>query len=99
MPNHSTSNPPPPRFEARVRLDDACEADPFSPQMRYPSDHPRPEQRKQLTPLGVLVEIDAWEKRYPNSIREVSERHPHDPFRLLMESVRACIARETGGSP
>lgn len=89
-----SSIPEMPKFTPRVPLDNVMEADPFSRQMRYPSDHPDPAQRKMLTPLGMLVEIDAWTRRYEETIRKVSERHPHDPFDLLMQSVRACLARE-----
>lgn len=91
--------PPPPPFPVPpVALDDTMEADPFNPAMRYPSDHADSAKRRCLTPLGLLVEIDAWTRRYEKAIREVSERHPHDPFSYLIDSLRACLKRECPGA-
>lgn len=95
------SLPPPPSLpKPKPRdLDLECNADPFSLLYRYPSDHPDELKRQQITPLGVLVEIDAWVKRYGRRITQISaeleKTAPHfNPFDPLVQSVRDCLARE-----
>jgi hypothetical protein len=56
--------------------------DPFSPRFRYASDC-RPEIRRRLTPLGVLVEIESAARHNEAAVDQ-------NTLRL----VRDCIARE-----
>lgn len=72
-------------------------SDPFSPRMRYPADHPVDRLAKQLTPLGVLAEIDAWYRRHASRLQKINaalaEKHPpgYDPFEPLIDGVRSCL--------
>jgi len=76
------------------------EADPFSTLMRHPSDHPDPAKKQALTPLGVLVELDGWGRRYFRRIQQVNaklaltEAPGYDPFDGMLRAVRECLARE-----
>lgn len=63
-------------------------ADPFDPRYKYPSDHDDAAKQRKLTPLGVLVEIDAWCRRHEAAIQNV------EAFKPLVASVRACLHRE-----
>lgn len=63
-------------------------SDPFDERFKYPSDHGYEDLRGKLTPLGLLVEIEKWSRRYEKQIKGVSAFEP------LLENVRECIARE-----
>jgi hypothetical protein len=89
----------PPVFKPRPQIEHQFAADPFDVRLRYPSDHDDPNKRQRHTPLGTLVEIEAWCKRHEADIKKVYDLlprkdHPYSPFTDLIASVRACIARE-----
>lgn len=62
-------------------------ADPFDP--RFKNDD------KELTPLGVLVEIGAWCARHADIIKQVEKKtYPQAAFTTLMDQVKHTLARE-----
>jgi hypothetical protein len=75
--------------------------DPFDERFRYPKDYQFGEPFKgQLTPLGMLCEIQAWHERYAERIKSVNhrlalERLPgFNPFSFLRLMLDECIQRE-----
>ena len=60
--------------------------DPFDARYKYPSDHEDEHKRKKLTPLGVLVELEKWQRS--SKPRDIGDEMS------LFKAVRECIARE-----
>jgi len=74
--------------------------DPFDPQFRYPADHETEAKRKAVTPLGMLLEIQAWHERYKDRVEQVNHRLAQEcvpgfnPFSFLRMMIDECIERE-----
>lgn len=102
------SGPPtisvPPRVpkvqDSPVPLEEGFSADPFDPAFKYPADFPDKARAKHLTPLGVLVHIHAWAKRYETRIKEINsalqfKKPPgFNPFDTLIGGIDDCLKRE-----
>ena len=73
----------PPRHRGYSNFDNACNADPFDPTLRTRSGGA-------LTPLGVLVEIEAWSHRHAADLAAMNGRN--NSFQMLMDSVKICLA-------
>lgn len=84
-PPHKRSTPP-------ESLGFNFQHDPFDPRFRS--------ENRELTPLGLLVEIEQWCRRYEDRIAKINtklaENEPPgwNPFDVLIADVRATIARE-----
>lgn len=87
-PKRSKSGPPKHKAKTPPNLDLQREADPFDERFQYPADHKAPVLRRQLTPLGVLVEIAGWAEKNAQRLRDVEALQP------VLTSVRDCIQRE-----
>lgn len=75
-------------------------SDPFDPQFRYPCDHPEVDKQKALTPLGMLLEVQAWHERYKDRVEAINHqialtRIPgYNPFSFLRWMIDECIEQE-----
>lgn len=75
-------------------------SDPADPRFRYQSDHADPIKAGKSTPLGMLMEIQAWHERYRERVNDINrvlaaERIPgFNPFSFLRMMIDECIERE-----
>ena len=75
----------PPAFKppAPKALSTHYDADPFDPRFRNADKH--------YTPLGVLVQIEAWYERHKAEIKQLDRPQAFTP---LIDAVRECLSRE-----
>lgn len=73
---------------------------PNAPRFRYPEDHPDEHLRGKVTPLGILLAVQAWHERYKDRIGEINHkiavlRVPgFNPFSFLRMMIDEIVERE-----
>jgi len=88
-PAFKRSGPPTHKAKTPENLDRQFESDPFSPMMRYACNCEDKAKRQQLTPLGVLVELQKfWLTHQEKGDMTIDKFHP------IFNTVQACLARE-----
>lgn len=79
---------PPPPGKLPRNLEYEHVSDPFDPRFKYPYSEGDVYKRRQLTPLGVVVEVLAWCQRHSADISRVPA------FAPVLDTVRECVHRE-----
>lgn len=91
--------PPPPPKRKVVELRHQFAADPFNPLYRYPSDFEDCARAGRQTPLGVLVEIREWCKRYEKEIASTGNERSQRAWSVLIDQLNETLTNEIKEPP